>query len=266
VTCGHVTERAQVRVSTLHIKMLALTTTDALTVIDAPTLKNAPSSVSSCQTLLSKPVASSWPSDSNSLFIASASSIHQYDLSSNSLHQIYSAKRADSILHLVSKDNGNAHIFSVSNTVHVLEGSSGRITQTFESHKSPITSLALSNDCTLLATTSAGAAHVHHLANGSHTVLRGLPPANTKINTCLFHTHSRTRLLLSAGRQLLVYDTTRPSGPMKTIAMADSIPGAIDFIACSPFSKTLAAFATTGGNVCLVDLEKEKAYVFLGIK
>lgn len=45
------------------------------------------------------------------------------------------------------------------------------------------------------------------------------------------------------------------------IPMSEGTMGEIDFVACSPFSKTLVAFATTAGSVFLVDLEKEKAYV-----
>jgi protein NEDD1 len=242
-------------------KMLALTTTDALTLIDPITLKSAPSSVPSCQLLLSRPTASSWSPDNSSLFISSSSDIHKYEPSSNSLHHIYSTSNSDSISHLVAKDKGGTLIFSVSQIIHVLDCSSGKITQSYDSHKSPITSLALSNDSTLLATASAGAAHVHNLTHGSYTVLRGLPLPGTTINACVFHPHSRTRLLLGVGRQLLVYDSTRPSGPMKTIAMSESTTGEINYVACSPFSKTLVAFATSAGNVFLVDLEKEKGYV-----
>jgi protein NEDD1 len=55
-----------------------------------------------------------------------------------------------------------------------------------------------------------------------------------------------------------VYDTTRSSGPIKTITLSEMSSGDITAIACSPVSKTLVAVATTGGYVALVDLEKEK--------
>jgi len=248
--------------STLDVcKMLALVTTDALTLIDPATLKNAPSSVPSCQNLLSKPIATACAPDNSTLFIASASNIQRYDPSSNSLHIVHSTDSVDSITHFLAKDKGNTLIFSSSQIVHVLDCTSGNISKSFDSHKAPITSLALSNDCTLLATTSAGAAHVHNLSHSSHTVLRGLPLAGANVNTCAFHIHSRTRLLLGVGRHLLVYDITRPSGPLKTITMSDGITGEVDFVACSPFSKTLVAFATIAGHVFLVDLDKEKSYV-----
>lgn len=61
----------------------------------------------------------------------------------------------------------------------------------------------------------------------------------------------------------MVYDTTRPSGPLKTIPMNDATTGDIVSVACSPFSKTLVAVASAGGSVGLVDLDKDKAYVRL---
>lgn len=153
---------------------------------------------------------------------------------------------------MVARDHACV-VFSAGSKVHVLD--SDQISQTFETHKGPVNSLSLSNDNTLLASTSPGAVHVHNLTLGSHTVMRGL--ANVEISTCAFHSHSRTRLLVAAGKQLMVFDTTRPSGPMKTIITT----GDIVAVACSPFSKTLVAAATSGGFVGLIDLEKEKACV-----
>jgi protein NEDD1 len=45
---------------------------------------------------------------------------------------------------------------------------------------------------------------------------------------------------------------------MKVIPMSDATSGEIVGLTCSPFSKTLVAVATSGGNVGLVDLDKEK--------
>ena len=240
--------------------MLAIATTDALVVLDAPTLKRPPSSTSSCQTLIDQPTSSTWSADNTSLFLTSSSAIHKYDPSTNSLQCIYSPKTSGKISNLIAKDKGTM-IFSAAQSVHVFECGSAKVVQTFDTHKSPVTSLALSNDGSLLASTSAGAVHVHNLTLGSHAVLRGLPAGAPSINACAFHAHTRTRLLLGAGKQLLIYDTTRPSGPGKTISLPDSSSGEIACIACSPFSKTLVAFATDIGTISLVDLEKEKSYV-----
>ncbi|PCH37690.1 hypothetical protein WOLCODRAFT_135777 [Wolfiporia cocos MD-104 SS10] len=59
---------------------------------------------------------------------------------------------------------------------------------------------------------------------------------------------------------MLVYDTTRPSAPVKTFTLSTQRGGwgEIVSVSSSPFSKTLVAVASSGGNICLVDLEKEK--------
>lgn len=241
--------------------MLALSTTQALSFMDSTVLKDAPSSLSSGKPFSSPPTASVWSPDNATLFVAFQDSIHQYSLSGSHISEIYSS--ADDITSLIAKDNGQAIIFNESNNIHVLEYGSGtgKVTQTFTSHKSPVNALSLSNDSTLLASVSSSAAHVHNLSLGSHTVLRGLPQSSGQIITCAFHPHSRTRILLGQGKQILIYDTTRPSGPVKVIPMNDATSGDIVAVACSPFSKTLVAVATSGGNVGLIDLDKEKGYV-----
>ncbi|KAG6914236.1 hypothetical protein DXG01_001534 [Tephrocybe rancida] len=238
--------------------MLAVSATDTLTVLDPTVLKRAPSSVSSCLSLTHVASSSTWSFDNSVLFLASAQSIHRYEPTSNVLKDVYTSKSADFISHIVCKDKGTL-IYSAGDKVHLLEcGSTPKITQTIESHKSSITSLSLSNDYTLLATTSFNAVHVHNLTLGSHTVLRGLASGSQNITTSAFHPHARTRLLLGIGKQLVVFDTTRPSGPLKTIPLNEATSGDIVAVVCSPFSKTLVAVATSGGYVGLIDLEKEK--------
>ena len=237
--------------------MLSISTTDALSILDSATLKRSPTSLSSCLTLIDKTAASTWSSDNAFVFLAAAQTIQRYDPSSNSLREFYCTAEGP-ISNILSKDKGSL-IFSVGENVHVLDcGSTTKISQTFDSHNNPITSLSLSNDTSLLSSTSAAAAHVHNLSLGSHTVLRGLPLGGQDITTSAFHPLLRTRLLLGIGKQLVVYDITRPSAPMKTIALSEAGSADIAAIACSPFSKTLVAVATTGGHVALVDLEKEK--------
>ncbi|KAF9066097.1 WD40-repeat-containing domain protein [Rhodocollybia butyracea] len=233
--------------------MLAVATTEALSIIDQATLKKAPSSFPSCLSLLSPPIATAWSPDNKFLFVASENTIHKYDPGSNSLVHI---SIAEGITSLIAKDKTSA-VFSAGDKVHVLEN--GKISQTFTSHKNVINSLALSNDSTLLASTSANAVYVQNLTLSSQTSLRGLPVSDEHtIATCTFHPHSRTRLLLGIGKQLVVYDTTKPSGPLKTISLNETSSGDIGSISCSPFSKTLVAVATTGGTLGLVDLDKEK--------
>lgn len=243
------------------IAMLALSTTDTLAIIDPVTLKNLPSIIPSGQPFPEPPTTSVWSQNNSALFVAFSNSIHEYSPLGVAVSEIFSS--TDELTSLVAKDKGQALIFGASTKVHVLEYGSGvgKVVQTFASHKSPINSLSLSNDSTLLASTSSSAAHVYNLSLGSHTVLRGLPQSAGAITTCEFHPHSRTRLLLGMGNQVLVYDTTRPSGPIKAVTMSDASSGDIVALACSPFSKTLVAVATCGGSVGLIDLDKEKGYV-----
>ncbi|KAJ7940703.1 WD40-repeat-containing domain protein [Mycena leptocephala] len=231
--------------------MLALATTHQLSLIDPQALRRPPSSLPSCLSLLAPCTASAWSPDNLYLFLSSPNTIHQYNPALNTLTDIFSSP--ETVTHLVCKTRSSL-AFATADKIHILE--STKVVQTFDSHKAPITSLALSND--LLASTSAGAAHVHNLLLGSHTILRGLNLAGQRITACAFHPHSRARLLLGVGKQLIVYDTTRPSGPSKIIPMNDTSTGDIVSVACSPFSKTLVAVASASGNVGLVDLDKEK--------
>ncbi|KZT27319.1 WD40 repeat-like protein [Neolentinus lepideus HHB14362 ss-1] len=243
--------------------MLAVITTDALYLVPPSVLKNgSPAHETVLTSVEERPTAVSWSPDGSGLFVASARSIHKYEPSAKDKYTIYATTELGSITHLLSKDRGNSQIFSAGSKVFILECGSGvgKVTKTFDSHKSNITSLSLSNDATLLATTSSDTAHVHNLTLSSHTVLRGLPlTGNQKITSSAFHSHSRGRLFLGIGKQMVIYDTTRPSAPLKLILMPEGTSGEIVAIACSPFSKTLVAVATTGGDVGLVDLEKDKS-------
>ncbi|KAF9014156.1 WD40-repeat-containing domain protein [Cyathus striatus] len=239
--------------------MLAITTTDVLATLDPVVLKKPPSSIPSCLELIHTPTASSWSTDNSFLYLASDQVIHRYDPTLNSLSDIFSQAAGYTITNLVSKGKSTL-IFSSGERIHVLDsiGSSPQVSQTFDSHKSAITSLSISNDSTLLASTSAAAVHVHNISLGSHTVLRGLALAGQTITICSFHPHSRTRLLVGAGTQFMVYDTTRPSSPLKSISLGDVSSGEIVGISSSTFSKTLVAVATSGGQVCLIELDKDK--------
>ncbi|KAJ7172558.1 WD40-repeat-containing domain protein [Mycena filopes] len=228
--------------------MLAVAFTAGLSLVDPLTLKRPPSSLPSCLSLLEPCISSAWSPDNLFLFLASAHAIHQYNPALNTLTDIYSSQ--DPITHLVCKTKSSL-VFATANSIHVLE--STKVVQLFDAHKSAVTSLALSGD--LLASTSTGAAHVLNLSLGTPTVLRGL---SGQITTCAFHTHVPGRLLLGAGKQLLVYDITRPSRPIKVIPMNDTTTSDIVAVACSPFSKSLVAVVSAGGSVGLVDLDKEK--------
>ncbi|KAI0957730.1 hypothetical protein AcW1_006028 [Taiwanofungus camphoratus] len=244
--------------------MLSICTSESLVLIDPATLKRAPSSVSPTCQLASSPSCLTWSPDNTSVFVSSLSDIHQYDSFGNLVKVVYTCPPGfpgQPITAIVSKDRGSIAIFSKSQQVIVLEVRSGKTSQIFDTHKALVTSLALSNDGSLLASTSANAVHVHNLSHGSHTSLRGLPAAVGNITTCAFHPHTRTRLLIGAGQHLLVYDTTRPSRPIKAVAVVDErdSSGEVVAIASSPFSKTLVAVACSGGLVSLLDLEKDNS-------
>ena len=240
--------------------MLALSTTDALAIVDPTLFKNASSLAAHAQSLPSQPTATAWSQDNAAFFVALSNTIHEYTPSGTPLKELFSGE--DPITSLIANDKGATLIFGASNKIHVLE-KTGKVAQTFVSHKSTITSLSLSNDCSLLASTSSSAVHVHNLTLGSHVVLRGLPPSAGQITTCVFHPHSRTRLIVGVGKQVLIFDSTKPSAPSKAVSIGDANSGGVVAITCSPFSKTLVAVATSGGQVGLVDMDKEKGYVIL---
>ncbi|ESK91774.1 hypothetical protein Moror_10603 [Moniliophthora roreri MCA 2997] len=242
--------------------MLAVVTTDSISVVEPRALKLSPSSVSSSCQLESPAISACWSTDNSLLYLASQKSISKYQQSSNS-SEIHCS--SDNISHLVVKDKSTI-VFSTENTIHFLESmsTSPKLSpQSYNSHKSAINSLSLSCDNTLLLSTSSSAAHIHNLSlNNSNptTILRGLPPS--PIRTAVFHPHVRTRALVGAGKQLLLYDTTRPSSPLKTFTVSTTEGnGEVEVIACSTFSKTLVAVVLGGvsaGTIGLVDLDKEK--------
>lgn len=247
--------------------MAAILTPTNLTVLDHPALKHPPSTVEPTCPLPPLHTCLTWSAETNSVYLSSATSgILQYDLATGSLQDVSTHDPAsDPYVSLLVKDRGNTVICASGQKVTVLSAQTGKTAHTFDTHKATITSLSLSNDSTLLASTSAHAIHVHNLTLASHTVLRGIPAGNGSISSCTFHPHSRTRLLVGLGNQLLVYDTTRPSGPAKIVPIDKDQKnvGSIVSISCSPFSKTLVAVACSGGTVALVDLEKERGYVVL---
>lgn len=244
--------------------MLAIAATDRLFLADPALLKRS-QVILPADGFTSTPIASTWAPDNSALFIASQREINKYDPAGNFVQQVYD--NSDSEEHigpcLISKDKGNTLVFAIANKLHILEcGDGGKPLQTLETHKSPITSLAVSNDSVILASTSRTSIHIHNLSlsTQAHTVLRGFAPSSGP-TTCKFSPHLRTRLLVGSGHTLYIYDTSRPAGPLKTIPIRDVASGDIVAVSCSPFSKTLVAAACSSGAVGLVDLDKEKGFV-----
>jgi protein NEDD1 len=254
--------------NSLTSDMLAILTTNHITITDHSVLRKGPPTLPpSSQAHLSQYVASVWSPDSGSLYVATTGSVTRFDTSGVLVKSLWplpdSDMPLDDIGDLAIKDKGTL-ILSAGNTVHVLEHSSStssstKIVQSLPIHpdSDPVHSLSLSHDGTLLAVSSPGAVIVHNLALGAQTALRGLPG---RVAVCTFHVHSRVRLLLGIGHNLVIYDITRASSPSRIASIGDGTDGDVVAVACSPYSKTLLAVACSGGYIALVDLDKELRY------
>ncbi|KAG1792212.1 WD40-repeat-containing domain protein [Suillus plorans] len=237
--------------------MLALVTTTALALASPVTLKNPPSFLPITQPLLSQYLASAWSPDNSSLYLASPFSIDRFMTSKSRLDKaIYVQSREESEINTMAVTPSGNLVLGVGKKVIVLEYAAGSATvlKTLESHGTTITALVVSNDSTLIASASSNGVHIHDLlAPAKHKSLPLPTSAPRSVSTMTFHPHVRTRLLLGLGRDILVYDVDKPSAPVKSISIGRDVVG----IACSPFSKTLVAVASTD-SVSLVDLDKDK--------
>ncbi|EKM55207.1 uncharacterized protein PHACADRAFT_208724 [Phanerochaete carnosa HHB-10118-sp] len=237
--------------------MLAVCTTASLVLLDPPTLKKAPSTVPPTCTFSCAPATSCWASDNSTLFVVNDKSIQRYDPMGALLSTI---PRKHPVTALVSKDKGDTLIAGIQDQVSVLDANSGKIAFSLETHSGSVSGLALSPDGTLLASTSGSVVpevHVHNLSGAlSHVELQNLPRRGD-VTACTFHPHSKSKLLVAVGSQLLVYDIAKPNAPAKTVQL-DRRSGEIAAITCSPFSRSLVAVGCNTGVVNLVDLDKEK--------
>jgi protein NEDD1 len=242
--------------------MFSVIAADALAIADSPTLKSSPSLLPSRLHPADEYGASAWATDNSVLYLASAQSISRYNPSSNQLQTLHTLDDGYTIRCIAASDPTTV-VFGAGAQVHILEcdTSPPKIVQTLGPFYHDILTLSLSNDSTLLACGLSNAVHIHNFSTGSQTTLRGLPSSRTS-TICVFHSHIRTRLLVGFHDQLFVYETTRPSAPLKVIPMNEA-GGCISALACSPFSKTLVAVAMSSGLVGLVDLDKEKGCVLL---
>jgi len=246
---------------------LAVATTEHLLLSATASLKRMSSFLSSNPKIsIPRPVAGTWSSDNSTLFLVFSDGIRKYDDRGTTEDIIFSSDEEELQPCIVVKDNGTI-ISGLSNRIAVMNttppSSDYTVVRTIDVHTSPVTSLAISNDGTVLASTSQTTVYIHNLESGSHTALRGLPQSSGEPSLCTFSPHFRTKLIVGSGQVLYVYDVTRPSSPVKTIPLGGSANGDVVSLACSPYSKTLVAVACEGGTVHLVDLEKEKGYALL---
>ncbi|KAF8514070.1 WD40-repeat-containing domain protein [Gautieria morchelliformis] len=249
---------------------LAATTTTALTIIDGASLKRHATSYDFRKTpVLATPSAHAWSPDNGTLYLVSSDTLHAFSPSSCTFTTLYTSPAGLTLQPALASKDKSTLIFAQGSAIHLLAvgSSSPRITGSLRGHSSPVTALSLCNDASLLASASAsGTLCVHNLAHNSLTVLKGAPttpPSSSKSLICMFHPHTRTRLLVGCGKTLVIYDTTRPSAPIKTILLFEkdsSIQksGNVVAISCSPFSKTLTAVAFNSGVIALIDLEKDR--------
>ena len=200
-------------------------------------------------------------------FLVFSNGIRKYSNGGSTQELIFSSSDKEELQAcVVAKDNGTV-ICALSDKIAVLEptppSSNYNIAKTINVHWSPLTSLAISNDGTVLASASQTAVHIHKLETGSHTVLRGLPQSSEGPSLCTLSPHFPTKLIVGSDQVLYIYDINRPSSPTKTIPLGSCANGDIVSLACSPYSKTLVAAACEGGTIHLIDFEKEKGYKLL---
>lgn len=249
---------------------LALATTEHLLLPATASLKRTSSLLSSNPKIsIPRPLAGTWSSDNSTLFLIFPDEIRKYNDRGSTANTVFSSNEEELQACIVAKDNGTI-ICALSNRIAVLgstppSGDYG-IVKTIDTHTSPVTSLAVSNDGAVLASTSQTMVYIHNLESDSHTPLRGLPQSSEEPSLCIFSPHIRTKLIVGSGQVLYIFDITRPSSPTRTIPLGSSANGDVVSLACSPYSKTLVAVACEGGTVHLVDLEKEKGYGLLGIQ
>lgn len=242
--------------------MFSVIAADALAIADAPTLRSSPSHLPSRLHPADEYLASAWATDNSALYLASAHAICRYSPSSNQLQTLHT--RDDGcIARCIAATDSTTVVFGAGAQVHILDcgTSSPRIVRTLGPFHRDVLTLSLSNDSTLLACGLSNAVHIHNFSTGSQTTLRGLPSSPASA-LCVFHSHIRTRLLVGLRDQLFIYETTRPSAPLKVISMSEA-GGCVSALASSPFSKTLVAVAMSSGVVGLVDMDKEKGCVLL---
>ncbi|KDQ21801.1 hypothetical protein BOTBODRAFT_40457 [Botryobasidium botryosum FD-172 SS1] len=229
--------------------LAAVSTSSALKVIDPSSMDITSIESDSYYTALA------WSPDNTFLFAATPSGIDKISTEGVFKDIVFRQSEGDSpIRSVLAMDKGNTVVFSRGTEVCFWDVHASKMTDVFTSHTSPIISLTLNNDETLLASTTVTATHVHNLTHKSHTMLKHHPSGTT---SSLFHFHRRTILCLVSPRAFVVYDTTRPSAPMKTV----TISSGMSQVACSPWSKNLFATSGSCGLLSLIDLDKEKSVI-----
>lgn len=247
--------------------MLAASAGRRLTIIDPSTFKysSAPPSPSK-QTALDVEFSSlTWNHDNTALFVAADGTIRKYDSSGHFNKILHTAN--DKICHMTIKDASEL-IYTKGKEVCIVDCLTGDVVESIEVHDMDIKAISLSNDSSLLAVASASKCIVYDLNEAPAACLSTFDTeSDSSFTACVFHTHTRSRLLLSSGQYCLVYDVSKSPSLIKRIPLMPSsitkITGEVVAVTCSPFSKSLVAVGCSGGLISLIDMEKEKRYVLL---
>lgn len=164
----------------------------------------------------------------------------------------YSSSSGNITCVLVTESGGQV-VLSAGSKIHTLKPDGSTLVSTVNTVFT-ISGLSMSFDAKALVAYNGKGATVYNLKLGSDNVIR-LPSTTNPITSCAFHPQTCQRLYICAGMQLMIYETGKSWSPARIITLPglDTAVG----LSCSPFSKTLITVATYGGNLFLIDTDKE---------
>lgn len=115
--------------------------------------------------------------------------------------------------------------------------------------------MTLSKDKELLAIATEGTIAVYNLLTNVSASLnpRHLPGP---VECVVFLASKPTTLVAACGSQLIIFDTTKPNTPLKTITLPATCQ-VVD-MGCLSSGRGYLAVATEEGAVYIIDIEKEK--------
>lgn len=149
-----------------------------------------------------------------------------------------------------------------------LYSSSGSLSATLGGHPPSATIAALSTnaDDTLIASAAGTSLIIHNRATNTQNALHA-KPSKVTYSALAFAPHRRTFLAAGTSTGLLhLFDTTKPSAPLRTIALCSSpLPPPVTNIAFSATSSALLIACTSTGQLSLIDTEKLKVVVSMEI-
>lgn len=250
--------------------MLALTAGKRLVLTDHTSLKILTKSKvrEERNTLDIEPTALAWTHDGSGLFLATDGAIRKYDRTGRFERVVCCYQGASSRLLAVMADGSSLFYANGDHAVQVAF-TTGETTLASGTLSSPILSISLSNDDTTLAICSKFECVLRNLSDSTQVSLGGFPTDTvTNIRTCTFHSHHCKRLFIGCGRYLLIFDTTVPSRPIKTVKLQERASTRrplenVECIASSPFSDNLVAVGYSHGLIGLAEIKRGKMYILV---